>query len=143
MAIQGPIPVRFGDVFPHGVYAVAVEPVRDFDKSTKTSPVQALTDDGQRLWAVEILDLDPLTRAADRSVKVKIPAAVQPVLPEELPGIGLRPVEFDGLTVRPYVNQQTGRLAYSYSAKAVRAPGKAGTGSAGGAAPTSGKGAAA
>jgi hypothetical protein len=122
MAISGPIPVRFGDVFPHGVYAVAVEAVRDFDKSSKGNTVQAVNENGERLWAVEVIDLDPQTRAADRSAKVKIPAPVQPVLPEAMPGIELRPVEFDGLTVRPYVNQG-GRLAYSYTAKAVRAPG--------------------
>jgi hypothetical protein len=142
MAIQGPIPVRFGDVFPHGVYAVAVEPVRDFDKSTKASPVQAVTEAGERLWAVEVIDLDPATRPADRSAKVKIPAAVQPVLPEALPGIELRPVEFDGLTVRPYVNQSTGRLAYSYTAKAVRAPGAKPAGGSGGSGQPSGKSAA-
>ncbi len=34
MALQGPIPVEFGTVFPDGVYAAGeFEPVRDFDRS--------------------------------------------------------------------------------------------------------------
>ncbi|SDM39990.1 hypothetical protein SAMN05421874_1741 [Nonomuraea maritima] len=35
MALQGPIPVTFAMVFPHGCYIVGeVEPVKDFDAST-------------------------------------------------------------------------------------------------------------
>ena len=35
MALQGPIPVEFGQVFPDGVYAAGgFEPVRDFDASS-------------------------------------------------------------------------------------------------------------
>jgi hypothetical protein len=42
MAMQGPIPVDFGFVFPHGAFIRGeVEPVRDFDKSTKDNQVQA------------------------------------------------------------------------------------------------------
>ncbi len=34
MALQGPIPVEFAAVFPHGVFAAGgFEPVRDFDAS--------------------------------------------------------------------------------------------------------------
>ncbi len=34
MAVQGPIPVEFAQVFPRGVFAAgAFEPVRDFDAS--------------------------------------------------------------------------------------------------------------
>jgi hypothetical protein len=109
-------------VFPAGAFAVAVEPVRDYDKSTKEVMVQARDDDGLLLWSVEILDADPSARASDRSVKVKVAAPVQPVLPEEMAGTPFRPVEFDGLWVRPYVNSSTGRLAYSFSAKGFHAP---------------------
>jgi len=122
MAIHGPIPVRFEDVFPHGAYGVAVEAVFDFEKSSKQHKVQARDKvTGDLLWSVELYDADPEARHADRSIKVKIAAAHQPVLPEALPGMPFRPVEFDGLMVRPYVNG-TGRLAYSYSARGVKAP---------------------
>ncbi len=123
MAVSGAIPVRFEDVFAGGVFAVGVEAVRDFEKSSKEQQVQARDKQtGQLLWAVEVLDLDSQTRAAERQAKVKIAAAHQPVLPDPLPGVGLRSVEFEGLAVRPYVNGN-GRLAYSYTAKAVKAPG--------------------
>jgi len=36
-------------------------------------------------------------------------------------GTPFRPVEFEGLRVRPYVNSQ-GRLAYSFNASAMRGP---------------------
>ena len=42
MALQGPIPVDFGHVFPDGVYAAGVfEPVRDFDASSNGRFVQS------------------------------------------------------------------------------------------------------
>jgi hypothetical protein len=122
MALQGPIPVRFEDVFPHGAYATGVEAVMDFEKSSREHKVQARDKvTGDLLWSVALYDADPEARHADRSIKVKIAAPVQPVLPEALPGMPFRPVEFDGLMVRPYVNGN-GRLAYSYSARGVKAP---------------------
>ncbi|MEW9530953.1 hypothetical protein [Microbispora sp. NPDC049125] len=53
---------------------------------------------------------------------VKILAEVQPVVPPSLPGVPLAPAEFDWLEVKPYVHQATGRLAYSISARVMRAP---------------------
>lgn len=41
MAVQGPIPVRSEDVFPHGAFAVSVEPMRDFERSQGGAFVQA------------------------------------------------------------------------------------------------------
>jgi hypothetical protein len=124
MAIQGPIPVSMGAVFAHGAFAVSVEPVRDFDKSTKDHAVQAVDKvTGERLWAVEVYDPDPQARQNQRSVVVKIPAPVQPVLPEAAPGMPFRPVEFEGMTVTPYVNSNNNRLAYSLRARQMRAPG--------------------
>jgi hypothetical protein len=122
MAIQGAIRVQFGDVFPHGAFAVAVEAVRDFDKSTREHPVQARDkESGVLVWAVEVLDADPEARASERSVKVKIAADQAPVMPDLMAGTPFRPVEFEGLRVRPYVNSQ-GRLAYSFNASAMRGP---------------------
>jgi hypothetical protein len=116
MALQQPgIPVSFDFVFPAGAYAESVEPVRDFEAS-KGAKDQVQGRDkrsGQLLWAVNVYDPDPEARA--KAVKVKIAAPVQPVLPEALPGMPFRPVEFEGMTVTPYVNDK-GRLAYSYRA---------------------------
>jgi len=125
VALQGPIPVEFGMVFPHGVYAAgAFEPVRDFDRSQGDRFVQqADKATGAPLWAVEVIDADPQARA--RTVKVKVTSAQQPVLPPAAGGAPFVAVEFVGLTVTPYVNQ-SGRLAYSVKASGVRAPGRGG-----------------
>jgi hypothetical protein len=125
MALQGPIPVEFGAVFPDGVYAAGgFEPVRDFDRSEGDRFVQqADKASGVPLWTVEVIDADPNARA--RTVKVKVAADHQPTLPPIPAGVPFVPVEFTGLTVTPYVNQ-AGRLAYSLKAAGVRAPGRGG-----------------
>jgi hypothetical protein len=126
MAIQGGFPVEFGHVYLHGAFLVSeVEPVRDFDRSTKDTVVQAVDKDtGVPLWQVEVLDGDPSAR--ERVVKVKLAAPVKPVPPAASEGVPFRPVEFDGLVVTPYVaTTATGRarLAYSFRAAGMRAPG--------------------
>jgi hypothetical protein len=123
MALQGPIAVDFGQVFPDGAFAVSIEPIRDFDASTKDNVVQAVDKiTGQRLWAVEVYDPDKQARKADRTVTVKIPAPVQPEMPVSGNGdLPFRPVEFDGMAVTPYVTDK-GRLGFSYRAKGMHAP---------------------
>ncbi|MFI0371013.1 plasmid replication, integration and excision activator [Actinomadura sp. 1N219] len=119
MAVQGPFKVTFGDVFPFGAFIKGgVEPVRDFDRSTKENFVQARDkESGELVWAVEVLDADPESKG---TFKVKLSAPVQPVMPEAPAGFPFVPVEFDGLSVTPYVNSGTGRLAYSLKASAMR-----------------------
>jgi hypothetical protein len=132
MAMQGQIPVEFGMVFPHGAFAAGgIEMVRDFDRSTGDRVVQqADKHSGLPLWVVEVIDADP--EARQRTVKVKIAAPVQPVLPSPAPGSPFTAVEFDGMTATPYVDssrcqaKDTGRcgarVAYSLKATEVRAP---------------------
>ena len=118
MALQGPIPVEFGVVFPSGAYAAsAFEPVRNFDASTGEKFVQSADKaSGMPLWSIEVIDADPAARV--RAVKVKVAAQVQPVVPSGSP---FTPVEFTGLTVTYHVNQ-AGRLAYSLKATGIRPP---------------------
>jgi len=125
MALQGPIPVEFGNVFAHGAYAAGgFEPMRDFDASSGDRFVQAKDKvTGLPVWVVEVIDADPAAR--DKTVKVKVAAQVQPVLPAGSAGMPFVAVEFTGLMVTPYVNQ-AGRLAYSLKAAGVRAPGRSG-----------------
>ncbi len=125
MALQGAIPVEFGQVFPDGAYAAgSFEPVRDFDRSSGDRFVQSYDKgSGLPLWVVEVIDADPDAR--NRTVKVKVAAEYQPVLPSSA-GSPFTAVEFTGLTVTPYVNA-SGRLAYSFKASGVRAPGRAGS----------------
>ncbi|MGH3500959.1 MAG: hypothetical protein ACRDQA_08705 [Nocardioidaceae bacterium] len=120
MAIKGAIPVQFGDVFPHGAYAMGVEPLRDFDKSTRENPVQARDKTtSELLWAVDVIDADPESR--EKQVRMKVTAPHQPVLPEAVSGVPFRPVEFDGMTITPYVNGR-GRISYSVRATQMHAP---------------------
>ncbi|SFM58521.1 hypothetical protein SAMN05216207_1001199 [Pseudonocardia ammonioxydans] len=126
MAIKNKFPVAMGDVFPHGAFVVSeVEPVRDFDKSTPGRPVQQNDkESGLPVWSVSVLDADPEARRADKTVTVKIAATHQPVPPEAAAGVPFRPVEFDGLTVTPYVqeNGSRPRVAFSFRAAGMRAP---------------------
>ena len=120
MALQGPIPIDFGLVFPAGVYAAGgFEAVRDFDASSNGRFVQSKDKvSGLPLWHVEVIDADQEARTRT----VKVAAQVAPVLPNGPAGVPFVPVEFTGLTVTPYVNQ-AGRLGYSLKASGVRSPG--------------------
>jgi hypothetical protein len=75
------------------------------------------------LWQVEVIDADQQART--RTVKVKVAAQAQPMLPTAAAGAPFVPVEFTGLTVTPYVNQN-GKLGYSLKATGIRAPGRSG-----------------
>jgi hypothetical protein len=83
MAIKGAIRMNHGDVFPHGCFVVGeVQPMRDFDRSTKDQAVQAVDrDTGVLVWTVDVVDADP--EARERTVRVKVTAPVQPVPPAE------------------------------------------------------------
>ena len=132
MAFIGSIPVQFGVVFPDGAYAAGgVEMVRDFDRSKGDRVVQQTDkDSGLPLWVVEVIDPQENTR--QRTVKVKVAAPVQPVLPPPAAGSPFIAVEFDGMTATPYVDSSrcngdgkgkcAARQAYSFKATAVRAP---------------------
>ena len=120
MAVQGPIPVEFAQVFPHGVYLTGgFEPVRDFDASKANGRFVHSLDKltGLPLWQADLIDPDP--EARDKTIRVKIAAADQPVLPAPTPAAPFIPVELTGLMVTPYVSQ-AGRLAYSLRAAGVR-----------------------
>jgi hypothetical protein len=125
MAIQGAIQLGHDGVFSHGCYVVGeVEPVRDFDRSTRETPVQAVDKDtGVPVWSVDVIDADP--EARDKTVRVKVLSPVQPVPPDTAPGVPFRPVEFENLTATPYVTTTAsgrGRLAWSFKATGMAAP---------------------
>jgi hypothetical protein len=124
--LELPVPVSFAQVFGAGAFVTGeVEPVRDFDAKGST-PVQKKDKvTGLPMWQVSVHDADPNARGAAKAVKVLILDERQPVPPPALDGLPFRPVEFDGLTVTPYVSEGTGRprVAYSIRARAMRAPG--------------------
>ncbi|TNY37759.1 plasmid replication, integration and excision activator [Thermomonospora catenispora] len=145
MGIQGRIPVEFGQVFPHGVYATGqAEPLTNFD--TKRQEIDK--DTGLPVWVVDVYDADPAARHKASAIRVRVIARECPVLPEPVMG-PFRPVEFTGMTVTPYVEvsgrnpqgEPITRIAYSYRATGVQAPGGSAAGR-GGARPAAGKDAA-
>lgn len=126
MAFQGAIRVEFGAVFPDGAYAAGkFEMVRDFDRSSGDRVVQQIDKvTGLPLWVVEVIDADE--QARQRTVKVKIAATVQPVLPSPAPGSPFTAVEFEGLMATPYVDssrcQGNGKRSMSVSPSSRKVP---------------------
>ncbi|MFD2349859.1 plasmid replication, integration and excision activator [Nonomuraea ferruginea] len=113
--------VRFEDVFPASCVLVpgSIAQGEDYDeKSGKRSPSKDKVTGG-RVWTCRVMDMDPELGARSREVAVKILADVQPVPPT---GQMFEPVEFTEMTVTPYLNEKTKRLAYSYRASAIVKP---------------------
>ena len=132
MALQGPIQVEFGAVFPDGAYAAGkCEALRDFERSSSDRVVQQIDKaTGLPVWVIEVIDPQEGTRQL--TVKVKVVAEYQPVLPSPPPGSPFTAIEFEGLTVFPYVDRDRcqakdkgkcgARQGYSLKATGVRAP---------------------
>jgi hypothetical protein len=130
MAMPRKIPVEFGVAFPHGAYAVGeVQPVRDYDKSTREKLVQATDpDSGLLLWSVEVVDGDPEAKKSNRTTSVKVGAKVQPVLPERISDLPFAAVEFEKLTATAYIeeNGDFSKISWSFRASEVKAPARNG-----------------
>jgi hypothetical protein len=126
MAMPRRIKVKFSEVFEHGLYMVGeVEPMRDFEKSTKDAPVQAVDEEsGLPIWTVDVIDADPAATKSTRSLSVRIVARVQPVPPEATLAGPFRPVGFEGLTALPYIddNGNFSRIVWSYRATGFADP---------------------
>ena len=81
------------------------------------------------MYEVTILDNDPELKGPAKAVKVKILSARQPQLPPSLPGLPtgmiVAPIEFEGLTAKPYPQEfmeGRWRVAWSFAARDVHAP---------------------
>jgi hypothetical protein len=128
------IPVAFEYVFPHGALFLAVDKVVDFTKG-RDGDNQARDENGTRMWAVKVMDLDPEAGKFGRSteLKVKIASAEAPLPPQPvMPGYPPT-VAFTNLTVTPYTDSNAckgdkhphkckARLAWSIRAEAMIAP---------------------
>lgn len=99
-----------------------LEPAEDFEKKRAGEVDTQMRDkeSGMRVWLARVIDPDPTARSAE--VKVKVSSETQPVAPKALAGSPFAQVEFEGLTVTPYISEQNGkpRLAYSFRATGVR-----------------------
>lgn len=141
MAVARRLSVPFTTVFPAGAYLVgAIEEVADFDAPKRedgTRPQVRDKDTGQRVWSVPVLDADPDAGKKDKTITVKVLADVHPVVPANDTPFPFTPVEFEGLQLTAYVDENgpRPRLAWSFRATGLVAPGKsrpgAGTGKGG------------
>ncbi|MFI6823235.1 hypothetical protein ACIBJE_20090 [Micromonospora sp. NPDC050187] len=127
------VPVPFEYVFPAGALCLGVAPQVDFDRRGEADNQARDKETGERVWMVRVMDLDPEAGKFGRSteVKVKVVAAHQPVPPASaVPGYPPA-VQFEGLTLTPYVDSQRckpgrssgecrSRMAYSLRATAMR-----------------------
>jgi hypothetical protein len=112
-------PVGMADVFPDGCYLVpgSVSETQDYDEKTKTRRPSVDKVTGKRVFQCRVVDMDPQLEGRSRETVVKILANYQPVPPGRAP---FEPVEFENLTVTPYVNDKN-RMAYSLRATGLKA----------------------
>ena len=113
-------PVTMADAFPAGCALVpeSIAEAQDYDEATRTrSPAfDKLT--GKKVWQVRVSDLDPELAGRSREAGVKILADREPVPPTGQP---FELVEFENLTVTPYVIDRTKRMGYSLRATGIKA----------------------
>jgi hypothetical protein len=123
------IPTRFaaefGEVFPFGAFVLGVEPSMEFQQDSQAPKRQERDrETSQLVWVVRALDANEEAARFGAEFKVKVTAPQQPIPPAKIQGFPYAPVEFDGLTITPYANNR-GRIAHSFRAKGMRAPGSA------------------
>ena len=111
--------VSMAIVFPDGCYLVpdSFSEVRDYDEKTKvrTPSVDKVT--GKRVFQCRVVDMDQELEGRSRETVVKIVADYMPVNPTKA---AFEAVEFENLTVTPYINDK-GRMAYSLRATGFKA----------------------
>jgi hypothetical protein len=122
------LPVGMAEVFPAGCHLLpdSITEAQDWDEVSRvrTPAVDKLT--GKRVYHVRVVDMDAALEGRSREVVVKIAADRAPVPPTRAP---FEPVEFENLTVTPYVDNGrcTGRgrcgarMAFSLRAAGLKA----------------------
>jgi hypothetical protein len=102
------------DVFPEGCFLMpdSISEAQDYDEKTKVRRPSVDKVTGKRVFQCRVVDMDPDLEGRSRETVVKILADYQPVPQARTP---FEAVEFENLTVTPYVNDK-GRLAYSLRA---------------------------
>jgi hypothetical protein len=127
MAVQQRLRVAFEDVFPSGAFMVGeVEPVEDFEliKAARESgrdPGDVQIRDkvsDKRVWSVRVIDADPESRKGQTELVVKVSADHCPVPPAMMPGFPFRKVEFEDLTLTPYLDESRARPRLAFSLRA-------------------------
>lgn len=106
--MQRRMSIKQHEHFPHPLMLVGdVTMSRDFERSTKDNPVQAVDKEtGLRIYEAEVVNTDPEARKSDRSFTVKLLAEKQPVPPPAPEGSSMRPVAFTHLEAMPWLDDR-------------------------------------
>ncbi len=140
--MQRRMSIKQHEHFPHPLMLVGdVTMSRDFEKSTRDNPVQAVDKEtGLRIYEAEVVNTDPEARKGDRSFTVKLLADKQPVPPEAPDGSTMRPVVFRHLEAMPWLDDRMcngkdsphkcrAKIAWSYRASGFEDTSGSGSGS--------------
>lgn len=105
-----------------------IQAVQDFNAPPQDGERPQKIDERTQLpvWQVTVLDADPEAKAAQKTFAVKILSASRPVLPEPKDGMPFPTVDFENLTVTPYVvtNGNRPSIGYSFKATGIKAAAK-------------------
>jgi len=116
------------EVFPAGCHLLpdSITEAQDWDEASRvrTPAVDKVT--GKRVYHVRVVDMDPALEGRSREVVVKIAADRAPVPPTRQ---AFEPIEFENLTVTPYVDNGRcqgrsrcgARMAFSLRATGLKA----------------------
>src|SRR5215470_2009260 len=108
MALKGGsrFPVAMAEAFPAGCHLVpdSISEAIDYDEETKRRFPAVDKHTGKPVFQVRVIDLDPELSGRSREVVVKVVADRMPVPPTRA---AFEPVEFENLTVTPYVIDRT------------------------------------
>lgn len=122
------LPVATAEVFPAGCHLMpdSISEAQDWDEVSRvrTPAVDKVT--GKRVYHVRVVDMDQALEGRSREVVVKIAADRMPSPPTRAP---FEAVEFEGLTVTPYVDNGRcsgrgrcgARMAFSLRATGLKA----------------------
>jgi len=115
-------------VFPAGCHLVpdSITEAQDWDEATRVRTPAIDKVSGKRVYHVRVVDMDPTLEGRSREVVVKIAADRMPAPPTRAP---FEPVEFENLTVTPYVDtgrcqgrgRCNARMAFSLRATGLKA----------------------
>jgi hypothetical protein len=111
--------VTMAQAFPNGCHLMpeSIAEAQDYDEKTRTRSPSIDKVTGKRIWQCRVADMDPELEGRSRETVVKIVADRGPAPPTGQP---FELVEFDSLTVTPYVTDK-GRMAYSLRAAGLKA----------------------
>jgi hypothetical protein len=120
--------VGMGDAFPYGCHLLpdSIAEAMEYDEQTKTRRPVIDKVTGKRVWQCRVSDMDPALEGRSREIVVKILADQMPVPPTRTL---FEAVEFEGLTVTPYVDNNrcngkgrcNARMSFSLRANGLKA----------------------